>query len=74
MNKKEKISFIKKELADLQTHKQLFNQGLSSIASRERYLKLELDSLGASSSTPRGKIENVLSEKQKLSLIGGLTK
>lgn len=74
MNKKEQIAFIKKELATLQTHRQLFNQSLSSITSRERYLKLELDSLGASNSTRKGKFDNILSEEQNLQLIGSLTK
>lgn len=74
MNKKEKISYIKKEIRELETHEELFKQGLSSITSRKRYLELELDSLGASNSTRKGKYEGALSEEMKLKLQASLTK
>lgn len=74
MNKKEKITFIKRELRELETHEELFKQGLSSITSRKRYLELELASLGASNSTRKGKYDDVLTEKQKLDLRASLTK
>ena len=74
MNRLQKIAFIKREARELETQEQLFRQGLSSITSRKRYLELELDSLGASSSAPRGsKYDNVLSEKQRLEAIASLT-
>lgn len=72
MNKKEKIAFIKKEIRELETHEELFKQGLSSITSRKRYLELELDSLGASNSTRKGKAE--LSPEKRLEVIASLTK
>ncbi|MNQ41713.1 hypothetical protein D3C85_553980 [compost metagenome] len=72
MNKKEKIAFIKREIRELETQEQLFKQGLSSITSRKRYLELELDSLGASNSTRKGK--NELSPEKRLEIIGCLTK
>lgn len=74
MNQKSKIAFIKRELSELQTHEELFKQSLSSIASRKRYLESELDSLGASNSTRKGRYQNVLSEKQNLELMARLTK
>lgn len=75
MNKKEKIAFIKREVRELETQEQLFRQGLSSITSRKMYLEMELTELGAVNSAPRGnKYGNVLSEKQKLEIIGSLTK
>ena len=74
MNQKEKKSYIKKELAALENEKQLFEQCLSSITSRKRYLELELDSLGASNSTRKGKYDNALSEDMKFKLRASLTK
>ena len=74
MNKKEKTSFIKKELSELETQEQLLKQCLSGVTSRKSYLILELDSLGASSSTRKGKYDDILSEKESLKLIGSLTK
>jgi len=74
MNQKEKTAFIKKELAELQTQEQLFKQCLSSVTSRKMYLESELDSLGASNSTRKGKFDNILSEDQSLKLLGSLTK
>jgi len=74
MNKKQQLAYIKKELAALENEKQLFEQCLSSITSRKRYLELELDSLGASNSTRKGKFDNILSEDQNLKLLGSLTK
>lgn len=72
MNKSEKISFIKREVRELENQEQLFKQGLSSITSRKMYLKKELDSLGASSSARKGKYE--LSPEKKLEAIARLTK
>lgn len=74
INQKEKTAFIKKELSELNTQEQLFKQCLSSVTSRKMYLEKELDSLGASSSTRKGKFDNVLSEEQNLKLLGSLTK
>jgi len=74
MNRLQKIAFIKREARELETQEQLFIQGLSSITSRKRYLELELAELGAVNSAPRGKLSNVLTEKQKLDIIGSLTK
>jgi uncharacterized protein (DUF3084 family) len=74
MNQKEKKSFIKRELAALENEEQLFQQCLSSITSRKRYLESELDSLGASNSTRKGKYDNILSEDMKLKLQASLTK
>lgn len=72
MNKAEKIQFIKSEMHELQIHEELFKQGLSSITSRKRYLELELDSLGASNSTRKGKFE--ISPELRLKAIASLTK
>ena len=72
MNRLQKIAFIKREARELETQEQLFQQGLSSITSRKRYLELELDSLGASSSARKGKYE--LSPDKKLEAIASLTK
>jgi len=72
MNRLQKIAFIKKQVIELETHEQLFIQGLSSITSRKRDLELELDSLGASSSTRKGRYE--LSPEKKLEAIASLTK
>lgn len=74
MNQKQKTAFIKKELSELKNQEQLFKQCLSSVTSRKMYLELELDSLGASNSTRKGKFDNVLSEEQNLKLLGSLTK
>lgn len=74
MNQKEKTSFIKKELAELNTQEQLFKQCLSSVTSRKMYLESELDSLGASNSTRKGRFDNILTEEQNLKLLGSLTK
>jgi hypothetical protein len=75
MNKKQQLAYIKRELAALENEKQLFEQCLSSITSRKRYLESELDSLGASNSTPRGrKYDNILSEDMKFKLQASLTK
>jgi hypothetical protein len=74
MNKKEKTAYLKRELADLSIHKRVLYQGISTITSRESYLKTELDSLGASNSTRKGKYDDVLTEEQNLKLIGGLTR
>ena len=74
MNKKQQLAYIKKELAALENEKQLFEQCLSSITSRKRYLESELDSLGASNSTRKGKYDNILSEDMKLKLQASLTK
>lgn len=72
MNRVEKIAFIKREVRELENQEQLFNQGLSSITSRKRYLELELTELGAVSSTRKGKYE--LSPEKKLEAIASLTK
>jgi hypothetical protein len=72
MNRLQKIAFIKREVKELETHEQLFRQGLSSITSRKRNLELELDSLGASNSTRKGKYE--LSPEKRLEAIASLTK
>ncbi|TDO77627.1 hypothetical protein EV143_104394 [Flavobacterium chryseum] len=72
MNKAEKIKFIKSQLHELEIHEELFKQGLSSITSRKRNLELELDSLGASNSTRKGKFE--LSPELKLQAVACLTK
>jgi hypothetical protein len=72
MNKAEKIKFIKSEMHDLVIHEELFKQGLSSITSRKRYLELELESLGASNSARRGKLE--ISPELRLKVIASLTK
>ncbi len=75
MNKKQQLAYIKKELAALEDEKQLFEQCLSSITSRKRYLELELVELGVSSSAPRGrKYDNALSEDMKFKLRASLTK
>lgn len=74
MNQKQKTAFIKKELSELKTQEQLFKQCLSSVTSRKMYLEQELDSLGASSSSRKGKFDNILSEEQNLKLLGSLTK
>jgi hypothetical protein len=75
MNQTEKKAFIKRELAALENEELLFQQCLSSITSRKRYLKLELVELGVSSSAPRGrKYDGILSDEQKLKLTAGLTK
>lgn len=74
MNKKQQLAYIKKELAALENEKQLFEQCLSSITSRKRYLESELDSLGAPNSTRKGKYDNILSEDMKLKLQASLTK
>ncbi|WP_264552779.1 hypothetical protein [Flavobacterium sp. N2038] len=72
MNKKEKIKFLKSQLEELEIQEELFKQGLSSITSRKSYLKQELDSLGASNSTRKGKFE--LSPELKLKVLASLTK
>lgn len=72
MNKQKRAALVKREIRELETQEQLFKQGLSSITSRKRYLELELDSLGASNSTRKGKIE--LSPEKRLQIIGCLTK
>jgi hypothetical protein len=72
MTRLQKIAFIKREARELETQEQLFIQGLSSITSRKRYLELELDSLGASSSARKGKYE--LSPEMKMEAIASLTK
>lgn len=72
MNKSDKIKFIKSQMNDLEIQEELFKQGLSSITSRKRYLELELDSLGASNSTRKGKFE--LSPELKLQAVACLTK
>jgi hypothetical protein len=74
MNQRDKKAFIKRELAALENEELLFQQCLSSITSRKRYLESELDSLGASNSTRKGKYENVLSEEIKFKLQASLTK
>ena len=74
MNKKQQLAYIKKELAALENEKQLFEQCLSSITSRKRYLESELASLGASNSTRKGKYDNILSEEMKFKLQASLTK
>jgi hypothetical protein len=74
MNKKQQLAYIKKELAALENEKQLFEQCLSSITSRKRYLESELDSLGASNSTRKGKYDDALSEDMKFKLQASLTK
>lgn len=74
MNVKQKTAFIKKELSELETQEQLFKQCLSGVTSRKSYLISELDSLGASNSTRKGKFENKLSENIRIKLIGNLTK
>lgn len=75
MNRVEKIAFIKREVRELETQEILFEQGLSSITSRKRYLELELAELGAVNSAPRGtKYSNVLTDKQRLEAISSLTK
>ena len=75
MNQKQKIAFIKKELAELKTQEQLFKQCLSSVTSRKMYLETELSEMGVRSSAPRGsKYDNILTEEQNLKLLGSLTK
>jgi prefoldin subunit 5 len=75
MNKSEKISFIKREVRELENQEQLFKQGLSSITSRKMYLKMELAELGAANSAPKGKkYSDVLTDKQRLDAISSLTK
>ena len=59
MNRVEKIAFIKREVRELENQEQLFNQGLSSITSRKRYLELELAELGAVNS-PLGVLNTVM--------------
>lgn len=74
MNKTEKIAYVKKQLSELELEEKLFKQCLSSITSRKRYLKEELDSLGASSSARKGKYYDALSEEKRLNLLANLTK
>lgn len=75
MNQKQKIAFIKKELAELNTQEQLFKQCLSSVTSRKMYLETELSEMGVRCSAPRGsKYDNILTEEQNLKLLGSLTK
>lgn len=70
MNKKEKIKRIKREIQDLETHEQIFLQSLSATTNRKKYLKMELEELGTSSSPKREKIDF----KTKKTLIASLTK
>ncbi|MBE8727943.1 hypothetical protein [Flavobacterium hungaricum] len=72
MNKADKIQFIKSQLQDLNIQEELFKQGLSSITSRKSYLEMELDSLGASNSTRKGRFE--MTPELKLKAVACLTK
>lgn len=74
MNLKVKTQEIKKLVRELEISEQALKQSLAVITSRKNSLKLELDSLGASSSTRKGQFSGTLSEKQSLQLIGNLTK
>lgn len=73
MNKKQQISFIKKEIAALEDAELVLKQSLAVITSCKERLKVELEELGASSSTRKGKY-NSLSAAKKMELIGSLTK
>jgi hypothetical protein len=70
MNRSEKIRETKRLVRELEISEQAIKQSLAVITSRKNMLKQELDGMGAASSAPRG----VLSEKQTLELISGLTK
>ncbi|MEC4049314.1 hypothetical protein OX284_007715 [Flavobacterium sp. SUN046] len=74
MNKKEEIKKIKNLIRDFNILEQVHNQSLAVITCRKIELQKELDSLGASSSTRKGKFDGVLSNKATLSIIGSLTK
>ncbi len=73
MNKKEKIAFHKRELSDLDIQEEITKQFLSGITSRKNYLKSELEGLGASNSSRKGKFDGVLSKKMELQLTAGMT-
>lgn len=73
MNKKQKISETKKLVRELEISEQALKQSLAVITSRKESLNKELRGLGASNSFKTGKLNNVLSEKQTLSILGGLT-
>ncbi|OCB78001.1 hypothetical protein [Flavobacterium crassostreae] len=74
MNKKQKIAETKKLVRELEISEQAIKQSLAVITSRKKSLNQELASLGASSSYSSKKLNNVLSEKQTLSILGSLTK
>ncbi|WP_127846164.1 hypothetical protein [Psychroflexus aestuariivivens] len=73
MTKSQRIKHIKKELSDLDVHEEIFKQSLSATTNRKKYLRQELEELGASSSSRKGKQESVLDMKQKAKLIASLT-
>lgn len=73
MTKKEKITFIRRQLSELETHEMVLKQALSSITSRKSYLEQELDSVGASNSTRKGKSVDSLSDEVKTKLLARLT-
>ena len=74
MNKKTKISEVKKLVHELEISEQAIKQSLAVITSRKMSLNEELISLGAFNSSSIRKFDNVLSKKQNLSIVGSLTK
>lgn len=74
MNKKVKIQEINKLVHELDNSEKALKQSLAVITSRKEMLKQELEELGVSSNSAlKGKIKDVLTDKQKVGLLGGLT-
>lgn len=74
MNIKLKIAETKKLVRELEISEQAIKQSLAVITSRKEALNRELIGLGAVNSRRNTKLDNVLSEKQTLSIMGSLTK
>ena len=72
MNRAEKIKEIKTLVRELQNSEQVLGQSLAVITSRKEKLQQELSDLGVRSSDLR--VKKVLTEKQSIDLIAGLTK
>ncbi|MEC4049776.1 hypothetical protein OX284_010085 [Flavobacterium sp. SUN046] len=71
MNRRQKITEIKKLLREFEDSERALKQSLATITSCKYSLNAELEGLGASNSAP--KRESILTEKQKNELLGGLT-
>lgn len=74
MNKRVKIKELKNQLREYESMERISKLNLEFITSRKEVLKQELEELGVSSnSAQKGKIKDVLTDNQKINLIGGLT-
>ena len=71
MTKAQRISWIKRELQELETQESIQEQGLHGIKSRMKYLREELSELGALGSSIK---KTALTQRDKNKLIASLTK